>query len=284
LISKFGEATYRQVNMAWMWARIRKRTASLGYFEGGFQALANLLAHRVQAEGGTIDLQTEIHSIRPTLDGLLLEGTQGATVHDCVLATCSPRAVGTLAPDLPTTYTHQLANLQSMGAVALILALRHSLTDEHYWINLPKGKDIPFMGLVEHTNYVDRGHYGGDHLVYCGDYLPPDHHRFAADKHTLLASYVPGLQQINPNFDPKWVRASWKVEERYAQPIPFINHSQQIPSLMTPINGLWMANMSQIYPWDRGTNYAVGLGRRVARMIAAQETGVRERTPQERTR
>jgi protoporphyrinogen oxidase len=271
LISKFGEAYYRQVNMAWMWARIHKRTASLGYFEGGFQALADLLAHRVQAQGGTLYLNTAIRSIQAVDDGLILELPRGTITHDHVLSTCSPQTVCTLTPALPADYASQLANLQSIGAVALILALRHSLTDEHYWINLPKGKEIPFMGLVEHTNYVNRSHYGGDHLVYCGDYLPPGHHRFASDKDSLLASYMPGLRQINPNFSPEWVRRSWKVDERYAQPVPFINHSQHIPPLMTPLKGLWMANMSQIYPWDRGTNYAVALGRRVAQMIAAQD-------------
>jgi hypothetical protein len=28
-----------------------------------------------------------------------------------------------------------------------------------------------------------------------------------------------------------------------------------------------MANMSQVYPWDRGSNYAVEIGRRVARRV-----------------
>jgi hypothetical protein len=27
--------------------------------------------------------------------------------------------------------------------------------------------------------------------------------------------------------------------------------------------------MSQVYPWDRGTNYAVQIGRRAARLIAS---------------
>jgi protoporphyrinogen oxidase len=151
--------------------------------------------------------------------------------------------------------------------VALVLALKQGLTDGHYWINLPKGAEIPFMGLVEHTNYISSEHYGGDHLVYCGDYLPRDHPYLSYDKEKLLEIYLPGLKRINPAFRPDWVRKAWAFAERYAQPVPKVDHSRTIPSLKTPIPGLWMATMSQVYPWDRGSNYAVEIGRRVARRV-----------------
>jgi hypothetical protein len=79
--------------------------------------------------------------------------------------------------------------------------------------------------------------------------------------------YLPGLVKINPDFNLDWVRASWMFTEEYAQPVPTLNHSQNIPSLETPIPGLWLANMSQVYPWDRGSNYAVEMGRRVAQEV-----------------
>ena len=61
----------------------------------------------------------------------------------------------------------------------------------------------------------------------------------------------------------------WLFRETYAQPIPPLNHSQHIPDLRTPLPGLYFASMSQVYPWDRGTNYAVEIGRRAARLIAS---------------
>ena len=151
-----------------------------------------------------------------------------------------------------------------MGAVVMVLALKHPVTDRHYWINIPKREGFPFLAFVEHTNYVDAEHYGGDHLVYCGDYLPPDHDYFELSEEALLARFIPGIRRINPDFDRSWVRAAWKFTETYAQPVPFLNHSQNIPPLETPIPNLYMANMSQVYPWDRGTNYAVEIGRRAA--------------------
>jgi hypothetical protein len=54
---------------------------------------------------------------------------------------------------------------------------------------------------------------------------------------------------------------------KLAQPIPLVNHSRHIPSIQTPLPGLYFASMSQVYPWDRGTNFAVEIGRRAARMM-----------------
>jgi len=285
LISKFGEEHYRDVNMAWMWARAYKRSARLGYFVGGFQGFTDLLIERIQAQGGKVRLATTVRAIRFIApDRLRLEMAGGVAEHSRVVATCSPQEMLRLAPDLPSDYAEKLASLKSMGAIALILALNRRLTDGHYWINLPAGarpasppqwpsipgEGFPFMGLIEHTNYISPEYYNGDHLIYCGDYLPPDHPYFDYSKEQLVETYLPGLTRINPDFRPDWVRASWMFTERYAQPIPTLHHSQNIPPLRTPIPGLWMANMSQVYPWDRGTNYAVVMGKRVASMAGGQ--------------
>jgi protoporphyrinogen oxidase len=273
LVSKFGEEHYRDVNMAWMWARLYKRTASLGYFEGGFQAFIDLLVERVEQQGGAVQFNAPVRRVRRVKRGLHLTLPAGDRRHESVVATCSPHAMLELAPELPGHYASKLRRLVSMGAVALVLALKRPLTEGHYWINLPKGAEIPFMGLVEHTNYISPEHYGGDHLVYCGDYLPPDHPYFAIGKEALLEIYLPGLERINPDFRADWVRASWMFTERYAQPVPGLGHSDSIPALKTPVPGLWVANMSQIYPWDRGSNYAVEMGRRVAQRVAGERDG-----------
>jgi protoporphyrinogen oxidase len=158
-----------------------------------------------------------------------------------------------------------------MGAVVVIFALKHSLTEEHYWINLPKTEGLPFLALVEHTNFIDPVHYDHDHIVYCGDYLKPDHEYFNLTKEELVSRFAPALARFNPNFDQSWIKESWLFRTKYAQPVPPVNHSQNIPALETPIPGLYWASMSQVYPWDRGTNYAVEIGRRAARRLMARD-------------
>jgi len=276
LVGKFGDY-FKEVNMAWFWARIHKRSYRLGYFEGGFQGFIDALTKKVSELGANIHLNCAIKAIKSLSDGRLsiqAETTaavdtipESPQVFDRVLATVSPQLLSRLVPALPPDYLVSLKHLKSMGAVVVILALKHQLTEGHYWINIPKEEGFPFLALVEHTNYIDRSHYGNDHIVYCGDYLAPDHEYFTLSKEELLARFLPSLTRINPNFDESWVKDSWLFKAKYAQPVPPVNHSANIPSLRTPIPGLYWASMSQVYPWDRGTNYAVEIGRRAARLL-----------------
>jgi len=173
-----------------------------------------------------------------------------------------------------TPYGAQMASLKSIGGLCVVLALKQQLlTDGTYWLNLPattadkKKNAFPFLALVEHTNYVDKSHFGEDHIVYLGDYVPPGHEYFQLSEDELVERFLPALHQINPDFERGWIRAQWVWRAPYAQPVPFVNHSQMIPPLQTPIPGLIWASMSQVYPWDRGTNYAVEIGRRAAGLI-----------------
>ncbi|HEX7555841.1 MAG TPA: FAD-dependent oxidoreductase, partial [Leptolinea sp.] len=137
----------------------------------------------------------------------------------------------------------------------------------YYWFNLPKSAGFPFLALVEHTNFLPKEYYGGDHLLYCGDYLETDHEYFKLSQEELLQRFLPALERINPDFKPDWVRKTWLFRTTYAQPVPLVDHSKNIPAIKTPIGGLFFASMSQVYPWDRGTNFAVQIGRKAARLI-----------------
>jgi protoporphyrinogen oxidase len=118
---------------------------------------------------------------------------------------------------------------------------------------------------------MDASHYGGDHLLYCGDYLDPSHPYFSASDEELVETFLPGLVKLRPDFKREWIRQVWVHKTTYAQPVPPLNYSQMIPDLETPVPGLYFATMSQVYPWDRGTNYAVEIGRRAAR-LAVEKT------------
>jgi protoporphyrinogen oxidase len=274
LISKFG-ALYDQVNMAWMWARLYKRTARLGTYVGGFQAMLGDLAEAVRGAGATISLKTPVVRIAPVAGGGLevQAGARGGR-FDRALCTAGPAELLKLVPDLPDPYAAQVQALRSTGAVALILALdRQLMTDGTYWLNLPANSPdksrnpFPFLALVEHTNYVPADHFGGDRIVYLGDYVAADHEYFRLSEDELAERFLPSLRKVNPDFSPDWIRKWWLFRAPYAQPVPFVNHSQNIPPIQAPIAGLYWASMSQVYPWDRGTNYAVEIGRRAARML-----------------
>lgn len=271
MVGKFGERYARQVNMAWLWARIKARSTQLGTFEGGFQAFADRFSDHLRQMGVALHLNSAVQKISTHPEGgLLLDTTLGSTHVDQCLVTTAPSLLAQLAPGLGDDYLKGLLGLKSIGAVVMVLALKRKLSEQgYYWYNIPKKAGFPFLALVEHTNFVPGEHFGGDHIVYIGDYLEIDHEHFTLSKEDLLARFLPSLQRINPEFTPDWVRQSWLFRTAYAQPVPLLNHSNNIPDIQTPVPGLYFASMSQVYPWDRGTNFAVEIGRRAARRMLA---------------
>ncbi|KAB8144055.1 NAD(P)/FAD-dependent oxidoreductase [Chloroflexia bacterium SDU3-3] len=264
LEGKFGPYV-DQVNMAWLWARMKTRSFKLGYYKGGFQGFVDGLLAHVQRQGVQVTLGTPVEALEPLPGGGWRVRARGLAEQDVdrVIVTGSPTLLSKLAPQLPPDYLGQLTNLRSMGAVVMTLALTKPLTGGIYWINMLKS-EAPFLSLVEHTNFIEPEHYGGDHLVYCGDYLEPGHEYFRLSEDELLDRFTPALKRVNPAFERGWVRKVWVHREPYAQPIVTVNHSKNVPPLATPLPGLYWASMSQVYPWDRGTNFAVEIGQRVA--------------------
>ena len=269
---KFGERYARQVNMAWMWARLKARTTHLGTYEGGSQAFADQFAVALGDLGVEIKLNAPVQLILPGSQGsgIELHTPEGQVHYDQCLVTTSPNLLARLAPNLPPEYLKGLLELKSMGAVVMTLSLKHQLSEQgYYWYNLPKSAGFPFLALVEHTNFMSPDHFGGDHIVYCGDYLEPDHEYFRLSQDELLQRFLPALSRFNSKFEPGWVNKTWLYRTNYAQPVPLLNHSHNIPAIQTPIPGLFFASMSQVYPWDRGTNFAVEISRRAARLMMA---------------
>lgn len=281
LQGKFGSHS-ADVNLAWFWARMVKRTRRLGYYRGGFQAFVDGLAAVVQQQGASLRTGARVQGIAPAAKGGLRVSVAGEApaVYDTVLSTVSPELMQRLAPDLPAHYLAALRGLRSMGAVVTTVALKQPLMPPVYWANIPKREGLPFLALVEHTNMIDRSHYDGDHLIYIGDYLEAEHPYFGLEVDALLAEFAPHLVKFNPAFRSDWVTGAWVHKARYAQPVPPVGYAAMIPDVRTPLPGLYFASMSQVYPWDRGTNYAVEMGRRVAQMIMADrqnETSVTDR-------
>jgi protoporphyrinogen oxidase len=269
VVGKFGETYARQVNMAWMWARLKARTPRLGTFKGGFQSFCDKFATYLKGKGVQIQLETPVYEIREIQgSGLMIRTSTGEHAFDQCLVTSSPALLARMTPALPKQYLQGLNELKSLGAVVLTLSLKHQLSKEgYYWFNLPKKAGFPFLALVEHTNYLSPEYFGGDHIIYCGDYLETDHEYFQLTQEEIIERFSPSLKRINPDFQQNWIKNAWLYRTNYAQPVPFVNHSKNIPDIRTPISGLFFASMSQVYPWDRGTNFAVEIAQKAVKLM-----------------
>ena len=263
-IGKFGKL-YDKIALPWFWARIHDRTTQLGYLRGSFQLVYDRLAERVSELGGKVLLSTRVEKVEQQSGKWQVTTNKGNWQFDRVISTFPTRLTCRVFPQLPQDYRDKYDWGQAYGAHCLILALDRSVTDS-YWINICD-RGYPFTGLFEHTNFRSPAEYGGRHLLYLGNYRPMNDPLFKQSKEEVMAAFFPHLQRIVPQFDPSWVTESWMFMAPYAQPIVTTDYREHIPPLETPLENLWIANMFQIYPHDRGQNYSLELAERLVQHI-----------------
>lgn len=287
LRGKFGDRA-DEIAMVWLWSKLRLRRSikgqdarqeRLGYPRRSWEHLFAALAAGIEDAGGRVLIDRPAARLhRDDLGFLVVPGDPGsfrrghdprefpageAARYDAVLATV-PNDVfeRLLSPELVAAvgeaYLGRLRSIEYFAALCLLLELDRPLS-RFYWTNIADA-ELPFVGLIEHTNFVEPERYGGRRFLYVANYLEHGHPLLDLSADDLLAAYEPGLRRVNPAFGRAWVRRAWLHREPAAQPIVTVGYRERIPELQTPVDGLMLANTTQVYPEDRGTNYAVRLG------------------------
>lgn len=296
LRGKFGERA-EDISMAWLWSKLtlrrqlegdEARQEQLGYPQHSWELLFAALRTSVEGDGGRVLVDRPAAAVRREVDRFVVScGAPGSfrrghdprafsrgggddERYDAVVATV-PNDVflGLLDDDLRdaigSPYLDRLRATEYHTALCLLLELDRRFSP-FYWTNIADPQ-IPFVGLVEHTNFIDSERYGGRRFLYVANYLVPGDPLLSLSTAELLDAYLPGLRAVQPDFSADWIRASWLHREAAAQPIVTVGYHQRIPPLQTGVPGLVLANTTQIYPEDRGTNYSVRLGGDAARAL-----------------
>lgn len=269
-VNKFGKSA-DDVSLAWFWARIYKRTPSLAYPEKGFLAFAEALVSEIETLGGQVLFETEISTLTSENRQTEITFSKGKKTQkqhfDKTIVTLPSPLFLSIAPQLPETYASSLKKLKSLGAINLVLRLKKPFFQNNtYWLSVCDKKS-PVMAIVEHTHFMDKSHYNNENIVYLGNYLPRDHVYFTQSEEQILKEYDPLLRKINKDYKATIIGMK-AFKAPFAQPVIPVNYSQMIPSMKTPLKNVFLANIEQVYPWDRGTNYAVELGEKVADLIS----------------
>jgi protoporphyrinogen oxidase len=276
LLGKFGPYA-REISAVWMWNKLKLRGGSRGrwgaetlaYYRGGFAALLEKMVAEIRMRGG------EVHTAL-SVDGLISDGCQvrgvtagGHTLEaDAVVATTALPAVAQyLEPHVDLVYTAQLRRIEYLANVCLVLVLDRQLSDV-YWLNVTD-PGFPFVGIIEHTNLESSDTYGGRHIIYLSKYLMPSDPLFSFSGGQVLKHALPHLEQMFPGFHVSWIVDYRVWSSLYAQPVVVRHFSRLVPAPVTPLRGFFICTMAQIYPEDRGTNYAIREGRRMSRLVAA---------------
>ncbi len=259
LRAKFGPFADR-VNMAWFWTRVAKRTKNLGYFNEGFQSLADKTEKKIVEMGGRIVLGSEIASIRQdgtTKNKWRIDNEEFDGVIITTPAPITDKLIGKEISSFP--------KIDYLWGQTVIMELKQKLING-YWMNILE-KNWPFLVAVEHTNLIDKKYYGNNRVVYLGNYLPEESKQLQMTTEELITLYLPYLRKINRLFRKKWIKRVSVFRKPFAQPVFPINYSEELPKMKTKLAGLYLANMSMVYPFDRGTNYAVKMGNEVAKQV-----------------
>jgi protoporphyrinogen oxidase len=279
LHQKFAERA-EDVAMVWLWGKVylrgRSRSSTgmgerLGYMRGSFGRLVDRLVERSREAGVAFELATPVKRIVPADGGIEMHTRAGVRRFPKVLFTAAPAELARAAGDhLREAYRTRLAGLPATAALCVVVEMSRSLSP-YYWLNIAD-PEFPFGGLIEHTNYIPRERYGGRHVLYISKYLFAESALWSARDDEVWAAYRPFLQRINPAFDDSWVLARHHFKAAYAQPVIPCNYREVIPPFETPVPGLYHACMAQIYPEDRGQNYAVRSGNRAAERLLGGAT------------
>jgi protoporphyrinogen oxidase len=305
LRAKFGERA-DAIAMAWLWSKLtlrrelkgpEARAELLGYPRHSFEHIFAAQAQAIEATGGRVLIDRPLARLGHDADGFVVHpaapgsfrrghdpaqfdllGT--AERYDAVIATVpSDVFIGLLDERLRrrlrSDYLRRVRASEYHTALCLLLELEQPLTG-FYWTNAID-PELPFCGLVEHTNFIEPERYAGRRFAYVANYVAEDDRLLELTADELLTAYEPGLRRINPGFSRDWVRERWLFSEPHAQPIVTIGYRDRMPALDTGIPGLVLANTTQIYPEDRGTNYSVRLGWDAAATLLSQPGTVRAR-------
>ena len=267
---------YKNVSMAWLWARIHTRANSragaggekLGYFRGGFNVVTTALEQELRRRGVSLRTGAAVTSI--AANHMAVINGEPVPFDECLFTGPSP-ALARLLPAEPAynEYASQLRSIEYLGAICLVFTSDQDL-GQYYWVNVNE-PDAPFLVFINHTRLVGREAYGGKHVYYIGAYLPPDGETFALPDADLSARWLKYVKRMYPEFDAGRLAEKHIFRFRAAQHIVDTHYAEKIPEYRTPLPGVWLANFSQIFPEDRGTNFAVREGDRIARMIAGAE-------------
>jgi protoporphyrinogen oxidase len=267
------------VSMAWLWARIHTRANSrppgggrerLGYLRGGFAEIVRKLEtelsqRRVRILTGQAVRQLTFDSGRRAQleDGRVID-------FDACLFTGSSPALARLLPagSVPDEYRRRLESIAYLGAICLVFVSDQSVADQ-YWLNIHE-PDAPFLLFIQHTRLVGTGLYQGKHVYYIGSYQPTDSPLFGRSDEALAGLWFDYLRRIYPRFDPGRISERHVFKFKAAQHVADTRYQEKIPDYATPVPGLFLANFSQIFPEDRGTNFAVREGLKVADLIGRQ--------------
>lgn len=266
------------INAVWMWKKLVLRGSTrdskggeqLAYFKGGFGRLAQAMAAEIAQLGGEIRYGTPVIGMRTDAKQITSLRTSDGEVHakHYLFTPAFPIIANIFEDSAEIEWLTRLRRVKYLANACLVLQLDRSLSDT-YWLNV-NDPGFPFVGVIEHTNFDSPENYDGKHIVFLSRYLAKEDPLWGYDDEKYISFALEHLKRMFPDLDRSWVLdfRIWRAD--FAQPVTERGYSSYVPGRETPYSNAWISTMAQIYPEDRGTNYAIREGQAVAAIMAQQ--------------
>lgn len=276
LVGKF-DVYWDKITMAWLWSRIHQLQTSkkkvgqsqcLGYFDGGFQIMIKRWQEALIKRNTKIYLNAKIETFTDDNGKPALKYENKIHAYDAIIATFPSRTFAKLSehhPEMTKNYARDLNAINYLGAVLLVFTTKEPITNK-YWHQI-HDEGAPFLVLLSLDSLVGKEKVGGHHIYYIGDYTENNSELMNLTDEQIRTRWFAGVKKLFSNFDEKQVGESYVHKFKNAQHIVDVTYEDRIPVMRTPLSGFYLANFSQIFPEDRGTNYAVREGHKVAKMV-----------------
>jgi len=271
LYSKFDKDA-DSVSGVWIWNKFKLRGSTrqnlskemLGYLRGSFFRLYETMAERLKNDGTKI-----IYEPVSRIDGdggkVVVETEHGSAVYDKAVFTGAPAQLCGLC-GFPADYAEKAGYTKYKSNICMTVITRQQVSD-YYWITVAQ-RDAPFVLFIEHTNLVKDPAYKDQHIIYLSRYIDETDPFWNTPDDEIKRVFFDYLGRLFPGFRRESVADSYITRALYAQPVVGLNYSRHILPFETPVKGLYLASMTQIYPEDRGQNYAVNMGKKIAGIIS----------------
>lgn len=266
---------YKDIAMSWLWRRIQIRAISkekgvekLGYFHGGFVAIVDAAAEKIKDFGGTITIGQGIDRIESSESGAVLIVNGERRSYDAVIATVpSPAFARIIQGNASVTedYIAKLRSIDYLGAVIMVFATDQEISP-YFWHNI-NDPEIPFLVLLSTSALTGTQAFRGKHIYYIGAYVPAEHRYFSDSEAAVMAEWKAGLKKMFAHFDASKILEEKLFRFKDAQHIVGTDYIDKIPAYESPVKNVYLSNFSQIFPDDRGTNYAIEEGRKITELV-----------------
>jgi len=268
---KYGEL----ISAPWVWHRLHRVTRSrsnvlrpeqMGFLDGGTQVLLEALADRIEAAGGRISLNTEVTGLLTRHGRAVGVRTGDADIGaDVIVAATQIPDLVRLLPEEAAGYRAQLAAINFIGIVCVMLKMSRNLTD-FFWVN-SNDRRIPCNGFIEYSNLNPSPQFGGSAIVYFPFYSEVSAPLFSAPDEEIVTPLIDSLSLINPELSAEMIEQVVVTRDPYGQAICPPHFSRQVPAIATPIPNLYLLDSTQLYPSDRCLSGMIGLADRLAAML-----------------